>query len=279
MRTTKGTLIAGGALALLALAGCKREATGQVAAVVNGEEVTLAELNQELQEARIPAGADKKAVQARVLQTIIDRRLIAQAARQDGIDKQPEYLNGQRKADELLLIQLFTKKLNQAALVPDNAAIDKYMAANPTLFGQRTVYRLDRIEFPVPSDMTRLQEIKNDHSLDAVAARLTAMGIKFDRGEGALDSAQLPAQAMNQIKALPPTEPFVIPGGKGIIVAVIKGSETRPFDGPEARTAALQRMRMENLDKTLGDRLKTVKASAKIEYQNGFAPPAAAPAK
>ena len=90
MRTNKGILIGSCALALLALSGCKREATGQVAAVVNGDEITLAELNQEIAEARIPPSADKKAVQQAALQKIVDRRLITQVAKEDGIDKQPE---------------------------------------------------------------------------------------------------------------------------------------------------------------------------------------------
>lgn len=277
MRIHRWELMGGCALALVALSGCKREATGQVAAVVNGDEITLAELNQEIGGDQLPKDVDRKAVQRAALQKIIDRRLVAQVARDDGIDKQPEFLARQRQAEELLLIQMFGQKLNRAARMPDAAAIDKYIADNPTVFGQRTIYKLDRIQFAIPADTKSLQAIKDDHSLDAVASRLNSLGIKFQRSGGALDSARVPAQALARIKALPAGEPFAIPEGRIMTVAVITGSETQPFVGADARPAALERLRAQNLEATLADRLKAARSSAKIEYQSGFSPAPAAP--
>ena len=276
MRTNRWELIGGCALALLALSGCKREATGQVAAVVNGDEITLAELNQEIGAAQPAKNADKQAIQRAALQKIIDRRLVAQVAREDGIDKQPEYLARERQAQELLLIQMFGQKLNRAARAPDAAAIDKYIADNPTVFAQRTIYKLDRIQFPMPRDPATLLAIKDDHSMDAVAARLGSLGIKFQRSPGALDSAQLPPAVLSRIMALPPGEPFALPEGGGVTVAVITGSESQPFVGADARPVALERLRVQNLEATLAERLKTARAAARIEYQQGFAPAPAA---
>jgi peptidyl-prolyl cis-trans isomerase C len=272
MRTNRWELIGGCALAMLALSGCKREATGQVAAVVNGDEITLAELNQEIGTDRLPPNVDKKAIQRMALQKIIDRRLVSQAARDDGIDKQPEYLARQRQASELLLIQMFGQKLNRAARMPEASAIDRYIADHPTVFGQRTIYKLDRIQFPMPADPAQLRAIKDDHTLDAVATRLNSMGIKSVRGLGAMDSAQLPPPILARILALPPGEPFALPEGNAVTVAVITGSEPRPFVGADARPVALERLRMQNLETTLADRLQTARTSARIEYQQGFAP-------
>jgi hypothetical protein len=56
------------AVSLILLAGlsaCDREATGQVAAVVNDEEITLQEINAEIAALQIPETADKKAVSSR----------------------------------------------------------------------------------------------------------------------------------------------------------------------------------------------------------------------
>lgn len=281
MRTNRWELIGGCALAMLALSGCKREATGQVAAVVNGDEITLAEVNQEIGAGQPEGKVDKQAIQRAALQKIIDRRLVAQVARDDGIDKQPEYLARQRQADEMLLIQMFGQKLSRAARMPDAAAIDKYIADNPTMFGERTVYKLDRIQFPMPRDPASLQAIKDDHSMDAVAARLTSMGIKFDRSPGGIDSAQFPPAVLAHIKALPPGEPFAVPAGNTVVVAVVTGTEPHPLVGADARPVALDRLRLQNLETTMGERLKTARASAKIDYQQGFTPtpPPAAGAK
>lgn len=287
MAISRGTLFAGCALALLTLPGCKREATGQVAAVVNGEEITLQEINQEIGGAQLPNGAAKKGIQQAALQKIVDRRLVAQVARDEGIDKQPEYLIRQRQADELLLIQMFGQKLGRAARMPDAAEIDKYIAAHPMAFGERVIYQLDRIQFPMPANPQQLQALKDDHSLPAVMSRLSSLGIKFTRSAGQLDTAMVPPQIMAQIKALPAGEPFAIPEGNMVTISAVTGSQSQPLLGAEARPLALQRLRTESLQNTLSERLKNARTSAKIEYQNGFAPVAqtangakkAAPAK
>ena len=67
------------------LGGCQKEATGQVAAVVNGEEITLQEINAELAQLQVPEGVDRAQVQQAALQRIVDRRLLAQAAKEDGL--------------------------------------------------------------------------------------------------------------------------------------------------------------------------------------------------
>src|SRR4051812_49548010 len=88
----------------LVVTGCGKKATGQTVAVVNGEEISQGELNAELQAANVPASADRKQVTAQLLQRIIDRKLLAQAAVKDGIDKTPEYISRQRRMNEELLI-------------------------------------------------------------------------------------------------------------------------------------------------------------------------------
>ncbi len=52
---------------LLATGGCNKEATGQSVAVVNGEEVSESELNEELAAANIPETADKKLIMPQLL--------------------------------------------------------------------------------------------------------------------------------------------------------------------------------------------------------------------
>src|SRR5437763_8427667 len=86
------------------VSGCQRKAEGQTVAVVNGQEITVPELNFALGQAKIPESADKNAVRSQILQQLVDRQLLADQAKSEGIDKSPEYLNRQRQADEQLLI-------------------------------------------------------------------------------------------------------------------------------------------------------------------------------
>lgn len=263
-----------GTLACLVLvAGCDKKASGQVAAVVNGEEITLQELNAELQGVPTPSGANAKALQQAALQRIVERRLLAQEARKDGVDKTPDYLIRSRQLEDGLLVQLLGRNAERGAEVPSTKEVDNYIKANPALFENRTVYALDRIQFPMPANVQQLKTLEDAHSMDAVQAKLRELGIQFKRDAGRMDSAQLGQELSNRIAALPPGEPFVLPEGGAVTVAVITGTSKQPISPEQARPLAVQVMRNNQVRSTLQQRLKAAQTAAKIEYQPGFAPP------
>jgi EpsD family peptidyl-prolyl cis-trans isomerase len=245
-----------------------------VAAVVNGEEITLQEINAELGQTQFPEGVDKQEVQRAALQRIIERRLLAQAARREGIDESPEFLIRRRQLEDALLVQLLGQQAGRTTSVPDEAAINSFMEENPAVFADRTIFTVDRIQFSVPSEPERLRELENDHSMEAVASRLRQMGIEFTRDNAQMDSAQLGQDRLNRILALPDGEPFVIPENGIVTVAVITGSTPQPAGEAQARPAAVQLMRNQALSEAIRQRLDAERASAEIEYQDGFAPPA-----
>lgn len=272
-------LIAMCVIGVLATSACDRKATGQVAAVVDGEEITLQEINAELAAAQIPQGADKKAIQNAALQRIVERRLMADVAKDDGLDKQPEFLLRRRQLEDLLLVQMLGQKAGRSLRVPSDAALDAYIAQHPTQFANREVLALDQIQFPMPADPAKLKALEADHSMDAVATRLKQLGIQFQRGNGRLDTLQVPPETLKSIEALPAGEPFVLPANGSVSVSVITGRTPSPVAGPQARPIAVQMMRNEALGKALQQRLVAKKASAKITYQPGFEPPKASDAK
>lgn len=272
MKVKRSKLLAVSLLVLLSTSGCKREATGQVVAVVNGEEITLQEINAELSGAQIPQNTDTKQIQQRLLQRIVERRLVAGTARADGIDKDQEYLLKHRQMDDSLLIQLLGERTGRTFRIPDPSALDKYIATHPTIFGQRVVYQVDQILFAPPSDFNQIRKLKDDHSLDAVAATLTSLGIKFQRSNGQLDSAKLAPDMIAHMNKLPQGEPFLVPQPGSIFVGVITAITPAPLAVEDARPLAIQFMRKEAVDAAFKQRLKTAKAEAKIEYQPGFAP-------
>lgn len=256
----------------LLVGGCDREATGQVAAVVNGEEITLQEVNAELGAAEIPEGAEREKAQQAALQRIVDRRLLAQAARAEGLDQDPDYLLKQRQLEEALLVQLFSQKLDRSIAVPSEREVDAFIKENPGLFEGRMVYTIDRIQFPMPADRSVLRAFEDDHSMNAVAAKLQSLGIQFQRQPAQMDSARLGQERVNRILSLPKGEPFLLPEGGIITVAALTGQQPAPISGPDARPIAVQAMRNRSLSESIRQRLEAEKAKAEIEYQSTLAP-------
>ena len=267
-------LALGGALML---GGCEAKPEGQVAAVVDGEEVTLTELNAELANAKIPDNVDKKLVQRQALQRIIERKLLANAARKDGLDQSPDFIVRRQALEDSLLVQLLGQKVARGIKVPTAADTDKFMAANPNMFGNRVIYAVDQIRFATPAREDYLKQLAAAKTMPEVVAVLDSLKIKYERGNVQVDSAQVPAPMLAQIQKVPAGEPFVVPMGQMVAVSLITDTKPAPLGGDQIRPAAANAVRNQELGKALQARLKAEQSAAKIEYQPGFAPPPAGP--
>jgi EpsD family peptidyl-prolyl cis-trans isomerase len=260
--------------AAIALSGCDRKAEGQTVAVVNGEEITSAELNSEISLANLPADVDKKAATARILQTMIDRRLLAQQARADGLDKTPEYLTRQRRATEDTLIAMVAQRKLSSAKLPTPEEIAKLQQSQPEKFAKREILTLSQLEFATQKDPAALQAIKEAHSLDELAAVLTARGVEVKRGGRKISSADFPHEIYSRIAQLPPGEPFIIPVGGRSVANVITAREPAPLADEQAKPLAVNVLRQQNGAKVMEAMLKDLRTKAKIDYKTGFGPPA-----
>lgn len=258
---------------VIALAGCNREPTGQVVAVVGNEEITLQEVNAEIGNAQLPKGIDPKQVQRLALQRIVERKLLASVARDRELDKSPEFLIREHQLRDALLVQQLGEQAGRSMRVPDEAALDKYIADHPSTFGNREIFQLDQMRFAMPAEPNQIKALEADHSMDAVAARLGQMGIDFQRGNVSLDTAVVPQAMLAQLQGLPAGEPFVIPQNGTVSVSSIIGRKPAPLTGAAARPIAVQLIRNEELSKVVKQLLDAKRATTEVKYQNGFAPP------
>jgi peptidyl-prolyl cis-trans isomerase C len=264
----------------VALAGCSKKPTDQVVAIVNGEEISLPELNAELGNAQVPPGVDKKVVQQQLLQRLVDRRLLAQAAKDQGLDRDPAYIVEQRRVMESMLVEKLAKRTNDTIPVPTAADVDKFIAGNQSLFAGRQLYSVDQIAFATPADTSRLKALEPAKTMEEVTVVLRQLGITFQRANRVVDSATVPPEQMQKILSLPKGEPFVVPSQGQVTVNVIVGNKAEPLPDTQSRQMAVRALRSQSLAKLGEARLKEARAKGKVEYQDGFAPakPAGAPA-
>lgn len=253
--------------------GCEKKPAGQTIAVVNNEEITAADLNAELSSSNGSATEVSPDAKANALQRLIDQRLLVQQAKADGLDKTPDFLNQQRRLTDNLLISMLISRQANTQQVPSAADIAKFEASRPGMFAKREIWSLDQITYPLPKDPAVTAKIAAAKSLDEVAAALTAAGIQYTKGTKQFDSALLPPNLYAQLINLAPGEPFIAPGPDRAIASVVTGRQAAPFNAEQARQVALSQMRREQVDQMLNQRVKELKAKAKIQYGAGFGPP------
>jgi peptidyl-prolyl cis-trans isomerase C len=254
------------------VAACNRKAEGQTVAIVNKEEITSAELNAELGSNGSAAAATPDS-RAAALQRIVDRRLLEQQARADGIDKSPEFLNQQRRLTEELLINMLVSRQANSNQMPTADEINRFEASQPQVFANHETWTLQQILYPISKDTALNAKLAAAKTLDEVAQALTAAGIQFTRNERKVDTAIFPANIYNQILSVKNGEPFIVPGGEKAVASVITAREPAQLSVDQARAVALNGLKQQKMQQTIQDRLKTLRASAKVEYQPGFGPP------
>ncbi len=268
----KAALLSGVVAAGLLLSACHKEPKGQILAIVNGEEISMQELNAELQGARIPDNADRAKIRKEVLQRLIDRKLIVQKAREQGLDKTPEFVAQQRRLEENLLVSLLGQKIAATVPMPDDRDITQYIADNPSQFSGRQRLLLDQIQFAAPKDPKQLLMLRDAHSLDDVAAGVQKLGLAMSRGKGVIDTGRLDPQMVEIIDKLPPGEPFVLPSNGQYVASVIVGRDSTPTPGNVARLAAAEVVRRRALVAESKAQVARARTGAEIQYQPGYEP-------
>jgi len=266
-------LIGVAGLAITSLSACHKKPGGQVVAVVNDEEITQQQLNSELQGAGVTQGADATKVVPQILQRLIDRKLMTQAARAEGMDKTPAYLEQLSKVQDELLLNLYAAKFGRGVSLPNGEAVDSFISGHPTLFNQRKRFALDQIVFARPSDPSIFKKLEPIHSLDGITAALNAANIEFKRQTGVLDTATLAPQIAGKIISLPAGEPFLVPQGGQIIVSAIKSAEIVPVPVEQAKPAAVNMLRQKAVADLMNKKLISQRATAQINYAPNFGPP------
>lgn len=258
---------------VLAASACQKKAEGQTVAVVNGEEITTGELNDAMSNDQSLAGSSTKDARVAELQKLVDRKLLVQQARSDGIDKSPDFINRQRRAnDDLLISMLISKRVNTSQL-PSADEISRFEASRPEMFANREIWTLQQIVYPLPQNAAVTAKVNGAKTLDDVAQALTSAGVQFKRDSKKIDTAVFPHTIYTQISRLPAGEPFIVPGPDKAIANVITAREPAPLSADQARTLALNSMKREQVSNVIKDRVKNLRTTAKIQYQQGFAPP------
>ena len=90
-----------------------------------------------------------------------------------------------------------------------------------------------------------------------------------------MDSLRIPERdrpAVEKLSTLPAGEPFVIPVGDRSVASAVVSKEPNPLSGDAAKPAAVALMRKTATSKSLEGLVKSLRSSAKIEYQAGYAP-------
>lgn len=256
--------------AVVAVAGCAKKPGGQVVAVVNGREITKQEVAAEAAAERLPADTDMTKAGPQLVQSIIDRSLLADLGRENGLDRSPEYLARRRQMEEGLLASLALSDMAAKQASPSLSDVNSYIEANPSLFRSRERITLDQVEFATPADSSEVLRIRNLPDMNAVKSYLHEKGLPVRTRTVNVDTGTIDPHLGAQIMRMRNGEIFHLSAGALTFVSEIVSrapATTDPKSWPEQASRALKQQK---LSQSVQAKLDQLRRSAKIDYADGF---------
>jgi EpsD family peptidyl-prolyl cis-trans isomerase len=255
-------------LTLLA-AGCSQQAQtkGQVIATVNGKEITPQDLQSEARSNAALAQADSSVL----LQRVIARELMAQAAHNQGLDRYPGYPSDIARLKEDFIAQRLARASIKPPAAPTAAELAKVMASNPYAFAQRETVTVDDITMTPPEGS--VQSLESLKYPSDVIGRLARLNTPYSRHTLTLDTAKVPAALAARLATAPLGEQFFV-RSEGQLAAMTVTARAPNAAPPEDATAsATQLFQGAQVQQQLQALIGQLRAKAKIVYGNGFVPP------
>jgi peptidyl-prolyl cis-trans isomerase C len=274
----KRSMMCSAAMLLVAtLAACGNKAEkkpGQALASVNGQEITVLQLNEELMRANVPA-ARQEAARKQMLEALIDRQLLESEATKEKMDRDPKVMQAIERAKSTIVAQAYLQKRIGTIARPTATEVEEYFNKNPQLFANRKVFDMRQLVL-ASSDVTDNVKAAIDasKSLDEVAAWLDEHKVKYGRGQLARSTQELPPELAGKLLAMPKGQLFIIREGDRSMLLSINEVKDAPVTLAQA-TPQIEQFLVNKKNKEAAEaELKRLRASAKIEYL-GQTPPAA----
>lgn len=270
--------LAGGVAILLTvvLAGCgggDKKASTQVVAKVNGQEITIHQVNHMLQRLGAINEAQAKEAGKQVLVSLVEQESVLQKALEQKIDRDPNVVQALDAARRQILVQAYLEKLTKSS-PPAADEISKYFDAHPELFEHRKLFRFNEIiALPQPgqADAVRDQIERSGGDLTKVAGWLKEQKIPFRGGPAERPSEQIPTELLPKLDQAKAGQIAMVNTQGGLSVLQFISAREQPVTKEQAKPVIERFLLTQKRVEMAQAEVKRIKEAAKVEYIGAFA--------
>lgn len=265
--------------AFLAACGDKSESGGeakatQAAARVNGDEITVHQINQILQRQQGITPEQTDAASQRILEGLIDQQLAVAKAEEQKLDRDPQIVQALDAARRNILARAYLERTaNAVAAAPTPEEIRKYYDEKPALFSQRKVYALQEFTVAGKPDEYQplLKALQATKSAQEFGEVMKASGKPFGANQVTQAAENLPMAIIDQLLKVNTGEALYITAPDGFKAVLVVASREQPVNFEQAKPVIEQYLLTERRREAAQKEIKTLREAAKIEYLGKFA--------
>lgn len=276
MVTAKGHLGSSLLIALVvALASCgkadlneDRKASGQIVAKVNGDEISVHQINSAIARSNAIAPEAAKQAAAQTLERIIDQELLVQQALKNKLDRDPQVMQALEEAKRQILARAYVEWAVAASSTENSEEIRKFYQDNPALFERRRIYRVHELAVVAPQE--KLDALKaataEAKSLEDVAGWLKAQKLAFQAAVSVWPAEQIPLNILARVLEMREGQIAVIPTSRGVSVLQLLQAQEASLSEQQAQPIIERYLQSRKLLATAEAEVKKLREHARIEY-------------
>lgn len=266
---------------IVLLSACSGEESGigsqttQVVAKVNGEEVTIHQLNQLLSKVRVPADESARdALKKKALDNLIEQTLVLQAAKKVNLDRTPEVLSAIEESKRKVLIEGYIKRTLQGVGKPSQAEIQSFYEEQSRFFAHRKLFIYTSLAISAKTDEldAMVKKVKSSKSVVKLATELSKKKVVYKIKTDAKASEKVPTPILRSLEALKVGDLGYSKMSDGLLVIELHQVIDQPVTLEEATPLIAKRLFMDKQKKASSKLVESLKEVAKVEYIGVFAP-------
>ena len=244
------TLLSGATVLVVTACSKKEKSATQVVASVDGEEISVHQINSVLSKARGISPENLPKAKAEILGGLVEQQLAINLATSKKLDRTPEVVAAIEAARREILARAAMEQIASAQPKPTDEEARKYYTDHPALFSERRVYNLQEI---------------------ALAGWLKEKKVEFTVNSGTRPAEQLPLEVLPKLHAFKDGQIGLVEAKDNNLIVRVVASRVQPVTEAQALPTIkvfLANQRGAESVKLAKDEMK---AKAKIEYFGEFA--------
>jgi EpsD family peptidyl-prolyl cis-trans isomerase len=261
------------ALAACGKPGAKGEAS-QVAAKVNGAEISVHQINQVLEGTPGVTTANAGEASKEILEKLIMQEIAVSRATESKLDRTPEVIMALDAARREILAQAYFNRVAGAPGKVSNEEIKHYFNEHPELFTQRRIYSLVDIEFARDEKLIApLRDlVARNKSMNEITRWLGENGTTFTANTDTRAAENLSLEVLPKVMKLREGQSDVFEAGPAVHIINLVSSRQEPVDLATASPQIERFLIAQSTQQLVTGEMKKLRDAAKVEYFGEFAP-------
>lgn len=254
------------------MVGCqsKEGATpsSQVVAKVNGDEITVHQINAELQHLH-GAIPNTQTVTKKVIDGLVDRQLLVQEAIKLNIDRTPEVQQLVDAARAQIYAQAYLSRKIESIKPASDADINQFIQSTPALFSQRKIFESTDVVFANNPDKVDYQKLQAQvTNLEELKTWLETNHIAYDVAAEKLPSEALPSQALSMLAQVKQGDLLFMRDDLKVIVRSVNNIVESPLNESQSVAVAQKIINNKQREQFIQNELSRLRKLSKIDYSN-----------